>query len=213
MLVGGGGHASDILAAYEAIARETGEPHPVIGIIDDAEVDMRRFIHRGVRQIGAISDLDRCGATHFILALGWPMAREAVAKRLTNTRLRVDTVIHPRAFVPPGVTVGDGAVVLANCVVSELAQIGCHAYLSHGTLIGHDTVIGDFASVMPGASISGDCSIGEGCLIGANATIIEGVRVGPRSTLGAGAVLTKNTPGGIVALGTPARWKIAVHAA
>lgn len=212
VLIGGGGHASDILAAYEALVRESGKPNPVIGIVDDEPLNVRRFAHRGVRQLGSIDDLGSIDATHYVLALGWPKSRRAVAHRIAGIALKPDTVIHPRAYVPPGVTIGEGTVILACCVVSELATIGVHVYLAHGVLIGHDTEIGGYASIMPGASISGDCSVGAGALIGCNATIIEGLSVGARTTLGAGSVLTKDAPPGVVAVGSPSRWKEAAPA-
>jgi acetyltransferase-like isoleucine patch superfamily enzyme len=46
--------------------------------------------------------------------------------------------------------------------------------------------------------ISGNCTIGHSCFIGVNATIRDRVKVAPRSLIGAGAVILKDTEEGDV---------------
>lgn len=205
ILIGGGGHASDILAAYEASACTTGIPHPVVGILDDGEIDCRRFAGRGVVRLGGISDLESIEPSHLMLAVGSPQVRCELWLRLKDLGVLPDIIVHPRAFLPPRVTVGEGTVVLANAVVSELATIGAHAYLSHGTLVGHDTRLGSFASIMPGAVISGDVTIGDGVMIGSNASVLNGLSVGDGAVVGAGAVVIRDVPPGATVVGNPAK--------
>lgn len=51
-----------------------------------------------------------------------------------------------------------------------------------------------------------DIVLGEGCWIGMNAVILPGVTLGPHTSVGAGAVVTKSFPEGYCVLaGTPAR--------
>ena len=45
----------------------------------------------------------------------------------------------------------------------------------------------------------------EGCYIGAGAVILPGVTIGPRTAIGAGAVVTRDVEEGVVAAGAPAR--------
>ncbi len=45
----------------------------------------------------------------------------------------------------------------------------------------------------------------RGASIGANATIICGVRIGAGALVGAGSVVTRDVPPGMLALGNPAR--------
>ena len=159
VLLGGGGHASDVLGAFEA-AYGSGR-HPVIGILDDAEIDGRRFAHRGVRQIGDISDLKRIDASHYIVAIGFSRPRQAVFARVRQFGRTPATIVHPKADIPEGVPVGQGTVILSGARVSPMANIGNHVYLSHGCLVGHDCEILDFATVLPGAAVSGDTVLGD----------------------------------------------------
>jgi acetyltransferase-like isoleucine patch superfamily enzyme len=45
----------------------------------------------------------------------------------------------------------------------------------------------------------------RGCWIGANAIILKGVTVGASSVVGAGSVVTRNIPDGVLAVGSPAK--------
>lgn len=48
-------------------------------------------------------------------------------------------------------------------------------------------------------------TIGRGCFIGARALVMKGVVLEDRSVVGAGAVVTKRVPSGMMAVGNPAR--------
>lgn len=205
VLLGGGGHASDILAAYEAQAEVSGSSHPVIGILDDGEIGERRFAHRGIRQLGSIDDIDSVGATHFVVAVGWPEGRLSILRRVAGTRLAADTIVHPRAWVAPDAEIGAGSVVLARAEVGALVRIGAHTVLSYGVLIGHDSEFGDFAGVMPGAIVCGGAKIGAGAMLGVGAKVIQGLHVGEWATVGAGSVVNRGVPAHCTAVGSPAR--------
>ena len=206
VLVGGSGHASDVLGAFEAVARANGEgSHSVIGIVDDGEIDERRFLSRGVRQIGAISDLASIDATHYVVSIGYSQSRQAVQKRVAQLGLPAATVIHPLADIPPDTVIGEGTVILSGARLSPLCTVGRHVYLSHGCLIGHDCIVEDFATVLPGAAISGDTVLGEACMIGTNGTVLQGVKLGTQSIVGAGAMVRKDVADGVTVVGNPAR--------
>lgn len=210
VLLGGGGHASDILGVIEAnnqFQKIEDVNIDVIGILSDTEVDTKRFSHRGVEHIGVISDLYKLDVEYYVSAVGYPSGRKRLADLADAAGLQAKTLIHPKAWVPKGTVIGDGSVILAGCCISPGVEIGRHAYLSHGSLLGHDCVAEDFVTLMPGASVSGDTNLGLGAMIGANATILQGLTVGNWSVVGAGAVAVKSVPNGATAMGIPARWR------
>lgn len=47
--------------------------------------------------------------------------------------------------------------------------------------------------------------IGRNCWIGAGAIILPGVTIGDNTVVGAGSVVTKDLPSGVVAVGNPCR--------
>lgn len=209
VLLGGGGHASDVLGAIEAAIvglAAAGTQISVAGILADNEVDRKRFADRNVSQIGSIEDLKSVDASHYIVCLGYPEDRKHVATRAKTSDKKAATIVHPRAWMPAGTVVGEGTIVLAGVCISPGVALGNHVYLSHGCLVGHDCRVSDYVSLMPGASVSGDTFLGEGCLIGANATVLEKLSIGAWATLGAGAVAVKDIPSGVVAKGIPAKY-------
>jgi sugar O-acyltransferase (sialic acid O-acetyltransferase NeuD family) len=209
VLIGGGGHASDILGVIEDrndAGGLDGEPIDVVGILDDDAPSPRRFAGRGVTHLGPLSALASVDATHYVLAAGWPASRHALHQRISAShRLAAATLVHPTATVGRGVSLGEGTVVMAGVHLSPMVTVGRHACLSNHAVVGHDAVIGDYAGLMPGAITSGDTVIGEGCLVGANATIIEGRTLGPWAKVGAGAVATADVAGDATVVGVPAR--------
>jgi sugar O-acyltransferase (sialic acid O-acetyltransferase NeuD family) len=208
VLLGGAGHASDVLGALEASCAQSGGAGPphVVGFLADGDVDLRRFSGRGVPHLGGMDRLAHVDATHYLSCVGYPRGRKKLADLADAVGLTPLTVVHPRAWVAAQVTLGAGSVLLAGACVSPQVSLGRHVYLGQGCVIGHDCRIGDFASVLPGAVISGDTRLDEGCTVGANATVIEKRRVGAWSIVGAGAVVTRDIPPDVTAKGVPARF-------
>lgn len=205
VLLGGGGHASDVLATLEHInaARRTWN---VIGVADDsAEPRLDRFTRRGVPFLGSIDQaLQRCGKARFLATVGYPEGRRRVAERALRAGIRPATLIDPRAVVGTDTEIGEGCVVLGTRI-SPMCRIGRFVYVASATIVGHDTVVGDFSSLMAGCIVSGDVTIEEGVLIGISASVIEKRHIGARARVGAGAVVAKDVEAGTTVVGVPAR--------
>ena len=56
-----------------------------------------------------------------------------------------------------------------------------------------------------GLQYNKDVYIGENAWIAANVVIVPGVRIGKNAVIGAGSVVTKDIPDGVVAVGNPCR--------
>ena len=207
VLLGGGGHASDVLGVVEALVDRGGRGGEieVLGLLVDGPVDEGRFVDRGAPVLGPIERIDDVGATHYVVAAGWPRSRRGLQARVAGCGLEAATFVHPAATVSRGVSLGAGTVVMAGVHLSPLVRVGDHACLSNHAVLGHDAVIGDFAGVMPAAVLSGETTIGVAATIGANATVLEGRTVGDDATVGAGAVVIDNVAAGATVVGVPAR--------
>jgi sugar O-acyltransferase (sialic acid O-acetyltransferase NeuD family) len=203
VLVGGGGHASDVLQAIEAVnaARPT---YRVVGLLADDEIDPRRFAGRGVGQVGSVGDVGSVDAA-YVLCVGWPSTRQAVAERIGAAGTPSAPIVHPSAELGAGVELGHGSVVLGNGHLSPMVYLGAHSLVSYNASVGHDTTFGAFASVMPGAAVSGDVTAGDEVLIGTNAAVLEGVRIGHRVRVGAGAAVVTDVADDMTIVGVPAR--------
>ena len=74
------------------------------------------------------------------------------------------------------------------------------AFLTPGVTIANDLYPGDPTS----AAMMAGPHIGRGAQIGANVTLLPYVRIGEGSLIGAGSVVTRDIPAGVVAYGNPA---------
>jgi sugar O-acyltransferase (sialic acid O-acetyltransferase NeuD family) len=204
VLVGGGGHASDVLQAIEALNDRGDATYLVVGILDDGEVDPRRFVGRGVFQIGEVDDLDQIDA-QWVVATGWPESRRALVERIGEAGRPADAIVHPVADIGVGVELAPGTVVLGGAHLSPFVRLGVHSLVSYGATVGHDTTFGDFASVMPNAAVSGDVVAGDDVLVGTGACVLEGLRLGHGAKVGAGAVVVKDVAEGTTVVSLAAR--------
>ncbi|GAC1464276.1 MAG: sugar O-acetyltransferase [Isosphaeraceae bacterium] len=105
------------------------------------------------------------------------------------------------------IAVGDGFYANFDCIILD-----CHA-----VTIGREVKLGPRVQILaayhptdPGVRASGHelsapVTIDDGVWIGAGAIICPGVRIGPGTTVGAGSVVTRDLPGGVLAVGVPCR--------
>ena len=203
VLIGGSGHASDVLQAVEALNAARPAYH-VVGILDDGDVDPRRFASRGVAHIGPVDDVSAVDAA-YVLCLGWPWTRHDLARRIGERGQPAPPIVHPSADVGVGVELGPGSVVLGHAHLSPFVCFGAHALVSYLASVGHDTTFGDHASVMPSAAVSGDVAGGHRVLVGAGAVVREGACLGDDVRIGAGAAVVGDVAAGLTVVGVPAR--------
>lgn len=131
-----------------------------------------------------------------------------------------------------GISIGDEVFIGRNSIlyckngdieVGSQANISsnCEVFSSHRVVIGRATMIAGYSYIMSGGSYEyknsridfvsqdgfskGPTVIGEGCWIGAGVIILDGVSIGDRTVVGAGAVVTRPIPGNSLAIGIPAK--------
>jgi sugar O-acyltransferase (sialic acid O-acetyltransferase NeuD family) len=103
--------------------------------------------------------------------------------------------------------VGDNCFILEDNTIQPFVKIGSNVTLWSGNHIGHDAVIGDHTFISSHVVVSGHVTVGCGCFLGVNATLRNGIAIGDRTLVGAGAIVMKSTRPGSVYLGTRSeRW-------
>jgi sugar O-acyltransferase (sialic acid O-acetyltransferase NeuD family) len=155
-----------------------------------------------VDSLAALRDL---GVSAAVLGIGDAQGRGAVAEELEAAGIALLTVVHPTAFIGPGVVIAAGAIVAPGCVLTRDVHVGRAAILNYRAAIGHDCTVGELAFIGPGAVLAGSVRIGSRAAVGAGAVVLPGRSVGEDATVGAGAVVTREVASGAVVVGNPAR--------
>ena len=152
-----------------------------------------------------IDDIGRFATTHRVLCALTTTRRRGFVQQAATLGMQFTTLVHPAARVSRTTSIGAGSIVSAGCIVASHTTIGAHVVLNRGVLIGHHTVIDDYATVQPGCNIAGLCRIGEAAYLGMGATVIDRISVGAGTVIGAAALVTRDVPASVLAVGAPAR--------
>lgn len=144
----------------------------------------------------------------FLLSQGDMKIREKVTNKIKQLGGLIPTLIHPTAIISQYAKVSEeGVVIGANCIVQADSVIKANAVLWDMALVCHQTTIGNYCFVGPKALVGAHMEVKDFAFIGQDALLVSGKvgTMGENSLLGAGAVLTKELPANVVAVGNPAR--------
>lgn len=126
---------------------------------------------------------------------------------------KIEARIEPGAIIREGAKIGKDCIILMGAIVNIGAEIGERTMIDMNAVIGARAIIGKDCHIGAGAVVAGvleppsaePVMIEDNVIVGANAVILEGVKVGKGSIVGAGAVVIENVPEGKVVAGVPAR--------
>lgn len=145
------------------------------------------------------------GCAKIAIAVGEPKVRQLLREKATSDGYRLQTIIHPSAFVGSETRFGDGVIVQYGCFISCNVKIGDNVLFQASSNIGHDSVVGPDTVISSFVVISGACNIGDRTYIGINVPVREKISIGTDSIVGMGAVVLSDIPDNVVAFGNPAR--------
>jgi sugar O-acyltransferase (sialic acid O-acetyltransferase NeuD family) len=206
-IVGAGGFGREVLAYARDVARAAGT-FRIAGFLDDHPAALHgRDV--GAAVLGTIASLTPGQDDRFVLAVGEPRVRRALALALAARGVRDDafvSIVHPTAYVAG--ELAPGCVVAPFAFVGPGAALGRHAVLNTYASAGHDAQLGDYAVLSPYAVVNGNVVLEDGVFLATHATVVPGKRVGAWSKLGAGAVALGDLEPGTLAMGNPAKGRV-----
>jgi acetyltransferase-like isoleucine patch superfamily enzyme len=145
----------------------------------------------------------------------WPLNGE-ILELFSEGRLQVGegTLLEPGVWLTGGqqgrIRIGKGVFLNQGVMVAAtgLVEIGDHCMAANGCFI----TDGDHRFDDPtrpvtwqGFTSKGPTRLQDNVWLGANVVVTSGVTIGARSVVGAGSVVTRDIPPGVIAAGAPAK--------
>ena len=123
-----------------------------------------------------------------------------------------NTNVWQFCVVLPGAKIGSDCNICSHCLIENDVFIGNRVTIKSGVQIWDGVTIEDDVFIGPNVTFCNDkypksrnknwvlspVTVKKGASIGANATILPGVTIGENAMIGAGAVVTKDVPAGII---------------
>jgi sugar O-acyltransferase (sialic acid O-acetyltransferase NeuD family) len=205
VIIGAGGHAREVADTLRHQSQSQ-NGLTVLGFVVE-DLDLLDGATNDLPVLGDwswLEDADRRDLA-VICAVGAPDVRKRLVERALSIGLSFTNAISSRAYVSPDAKIGQGIMIFPNSFVSTNSFIGDHAIINAGSTISHDTRVDPYVTVAPGVHVAGNVALGEGCYLGIGSSVIDRVSIGAWTTIGAGAVVTRDVPGNVTAVGVPAK--------
>lgn len=200
-IFGAGGFGKEVAFLIEDINKKKYQ-WEVVGFFDDGK---KGKAVNGLKVLGGIEELNKVEKeTYAVLAIGDPVTKKEIARKIKNPLVKFSTLIHPSVIISDRVEIGEGSIICAGNIITTDVQIGKHVIVNLGCTIAHDAIIRDYCSLMPGVNISGETEVGECSYFGTGSVIINQRKVGKNVIIGANSSVIKNIPDNCTAVGSPA---------
>jgi UDP-perosamine 4-acetyltransferase len=152
-----------------------------------------------------LNRLRQSGCIEAFVAIGDNATRARLSEQVLDVGYQLVSAISPAATVSSSAVVGPGVAIMAGSVVNAEATIARGVIVNTGATVDHNCRIGEFAHLAPGCHLAGTVSVGARSCLGVGVGVIPDMTIGDDATIGAGAVVVKDIPSQVIAVGVPAR--------
>lgn len=205
-IYGAGGFGKEVACMLNLI-NENEPTWDLIGFFDDGKAKGLYISHFGP-VLGNLYDLNAWKETlNIAFAIGSPIILHQLVTGITNPNILFPNIIHPNVFFADieSLKIGSGNVIMRGCSLSCDVNIGNFNQFNSLSALAHDVKVGDFNVFMPLTRISGESSIGNQNFFGIGAVVLQCIKIGTNTRIGAGSYIMRNTKDGFLYFGNPAR--------
>ncbi|MGB3903589.1 MAG: acetyltransferase [Anaerolineae bacterium] len=209
VILGAGGFAREVVWLVADINRTTGsDSWDIVGFLEQSAERVGQLVN-GIPIIDTGKIAEHLPHIYAVAAIGIPQIKERAVIQAERIGCKFATLVHPTVQMDPDtVRIGAGSIICAGNILTVNIRIGEHVILNLDCTVGHNTVIEDYVTVSPGCHLSGYSTIRRGAYLGTGAVTIERREIGAHSTIGAGAVVIRDIPADVTAVGVPATVKV-----
>lgn len=206
VIYGAGGFGREIACLLRLINEKDGQWN-LIGFLDDNE-----SIWGTKNEYGTV-----LGGTEWLnkyekelacaVAVGSPYAVHAIVSKINNPKITFPNLYAPTVTFldKDSLQIGQGNIFCSNCFISCNVKVGNFNLFNGYIPIGHDAVIGDYNVVMPSCNISGGVTLGVCNFLGVQSVVLQYVKIGNNTRIGANSVIMRKTKDGFLYIGNPAK--------
>lgn len=202
VIIGVGGFGREVAWLIERI-NKVQLTWELLGYIDDND-ELKGCIIGGYPVLGNCNWLnENKDKLYAVCAIGTSKTRKKVINKLNGVNFV--SIIDPSVIMSDRVLIGEGCIIGAGTIITIDIQIGSHTIVNLDCTIGHDAKLCDFVTLYPSVNISGNTELAECVEMGTGSQIIQGLKIGEGTIVGAGAVVVKDLPKECTAVGIPAK--------
>jgi sugar O-acyltransferase (sialic acid O-acetyltransferase NeuD family) len=201
---GAGGFGREVACMIRAI-NEVNPQWNFIGFFDDGIVKGTKNIFGEI--IGGIDDLNSWNKElNVVFSIATPHILKRVVNRITNTNIIFPNLVAPNVnfLHQESLQIGQGNLLFFGTRVSCEVTIGNFNLLNGFVSLGHDVQIGCFNVLGPMVRLSGNVTIQDENFFGVQSIVLQGLKMGYRTKVGANSVIIRNTKDDALYMGNPA---------
>lgn len=198
VIIGASGHGKVVAD----IAIKLDEWHKIVYLDDDESIKTCMGLQVIGRTVDAIKYKDNAD---FFIAIGNNTIRERIYNYLEELGISPITLVHPNAIIGFDVDIGLGTVIMAGTVINSSSRIGKGCIVNTCSSLDHDNIIEDFVHISPGSKLAGTVRIGKRSWLGIGCVVSNNLSICSDCILGAGTVVVKNIDFSGKYIGIPSR--------
>lgn len=105
---------------------------------------------------------------------------------------KIPILIHPNAIIGNEVEIGSGSVIMAGAIINSSTSVGRGCIINTGSSVDHDDQIEDFVHISPSAHLVGNVRVGKKSWLGIGSIVSNNLTITSRCKIGAGAVVVND---------------------
>lgn len=184
---------------------EYSDQFEVMGFFDDdpKKRDTEQF---GLKVLGRVNDVLKLKNAAIVIGIAFPKIKRKILKKISpNTSLMYPSLVHQRAWISGGVTIGQGCIIYPGTTVNFGSIIHDFAVINANCSLGHHTNVGTYTSFAPGVKTGGHSFIEEAVDMGIGVSTIQDIRIGRESVVGGQTMVIRDVKHKTTVVGVPAR--------
>jgi len=203
-LYGAGGFGKEVYDIALRINKKDSRWDKIFFIDDTPDIDKTYNNSRLFSVDNMLEEFDH-STIEIIIAIGEPVIRKKLFNKVKSMGIKLATLVDPSCVISDTAKLGDGVVIAPLSIIASSVVIGNNVAINTHTTIGHDITIGAHSVVSSHVTVGGASTIGEETFIGLGVQTKENLSIGSEAIIGMGAIVFKDIPDKMIAMGNPAR--------